>query len=54
MTVTKVKRNPSMWSIRRVSFWNDFDELIQEWLKNVQEPAASEYLLLCDEGQGES
>ena len=29
-------------------------KLIQEWLNNVQELAASEDFLLCDEGQGES
>ena len=36
---TEVKRNISMWYVRRVSFWNDCDELIQEWLNNVQELA---------------
>ena len=36
------------------TFWNDCDELIQEWLNNVQELVASEDLLFCDEGHGES
>ena len=27
---TKGKRNMSMWYVRRVSFWNDCDEPIQE------------------------
>ena len=43
---TKVKRNISKWYVGRVSFWNDCDELIQEWLNNVQELADSEDLLL--------
>ena len=43
---TKVKRNISMWCVRRVSFWNDCDELIQEWLNIVQELADAEDLLL--------
>ena len=43
----------SMWYVRRVSFWNDCDEPIQEWLSNVQELAESEDPLLWDEGQGE-
>ena len=50
---TKGKRNMSMWYVRRVSFWNDCDEPIQEWLSNVQELAESEDPLLWDEGQGE-
>ena len=39
---------------RRLLSGNDCDELIPEWLNNVQELAASEGLLQCDEGQGES
>ena len=34
------------WYVRRVSFWNDCDEPIQEWLSNVQELAESEDPLL--------
>ena len=51
---TKVKRNISKWYGRRVSFWNDCDELIQEWLNIVEERADSDDLLLCVEGQSES
>ena len=51
---TKVKRNISKWNVRRVSFWNDCDEMIQQCLNNVQKLADSEDLLLCVEGQSES
>ena len=39
---TQVKRNITRWYTRRVSFWDDCDELIQEWLNNVMESVASE------------
>ena len=41
---TKVKRNIIKWYVRRVSLWTDCDELIQEWLNDVQEAEASKGL----------
>ena len=43
---TKEKRNIIKWDVRRVSFWTDCDELVQEWLNNVQEAVDSEDLPL--------
>ena len=51
---TKVKRNISKWYGRRVSFGNDCDELIQEWLNNVQEPEDSKDLPWYVAGRSES
>ena len=41
---TSMKRNFIKWCVRRVSFWNYCDELIQEWLNNVREAEDSEDL----------
>ena len=51
---TKEKRNIIKWYVRRVSFWTDCDELIQEWLNNVQEFVDSEDLPWCVEIQSAS
>ena len=48
---TKKKRNIVKWQARRVSFWNDSDELIQEWLNSMLESVDSVDLPLRVEGQ---
>ena len=47
---TKKKRNIITWYSRRVSFCNDCDELIQEWLNGMMELADSVDLPLRIEG----
>ena len=46
----KVERNIIKWYVRHVTFWADYDELIQEWLNNLLEAVDSEDLPLCVEG----
>ena len=51
---TEVKRNIITRYVRRVSLWTVCDELLQEWLNNLQEIVDSEDLTLCVEIQSES
>ena len=44
---TKKKRNITKWYSRRVSFWNDCGELIQEWLNGTMDPVDSVDLPFC-------
>ena len=48
---TKKKRNIIKWYARRLSFWNDCDELIQEWWNSMLEPGDSVNPPMSVEGQ---